>query len=131
MIATVQTQAAPRVAAGRIRRPRADETFQVADASADPMAGIHAATGLGGLLVLQEAPPESPDRRAWSDGMAILHELRALQLAMTGTVPTDAGIARIERLLSSATTPTDPRLASLLGQVALRARIELWRRGQA
>ncbi len=131
MITTVQTQAAARIAAERVRRGRTSGSFHVADAPADPMAGVHAATGLGGLLALQESPPESSDRRAWSDGMAILHELRALQLAMTGSSMTDASAERIERLLASATTPSDPGLASLLGQVALRARIELWRHRQS
>lgn len=131
MITTVQTQAPARVATDRARRTRSGGGFHVADAAADPMTGVHAATGLGGLLALQELPPESSDRRAWSDGMAILQELRALQAGLIGASTTDAGAERIERLLASVTTPSDPRLASLLGQVALRARIELWRRRQA
>lgn len=131
MITTVQTQAASRIGAERVRRVKGGGAFNVADAPADPMTGVHATTGLGGLLALQESPPESPDRRAWSDGMAILHELRGLQLAMTGVSSTEVSAERIERLLAGTTMPADPRLASLLGQVALRARIELWRRGRS
>ncbi len=99
-----------------------------AAAAATPGAAA-AAVSLSGLLALQGAGPEAPrDRTARRRGRDILDALAALQRGLLGG---DAGgaLARLASLIEGVPLAADPRLAALLAAVALRARIELARRG--
>ncbi|MBV8704221.1 MAG: hypothetical protein JO118_10975 [Acetobacteraceae bacterium] len=93
-----------------------------------PAAGV-AAVSLPGLLALHEAGVEAPgDRAARRRGRDILAALAALQRGLLGGDDGEAlpALARLARDLPPA---ADPRLDAVLRAVALRARVELARRG--
>jgi len=93
-----------------------------------PGAGV-AAVSLPGLLALQEAGVEAPgDRAARRRGRDILAALAALQ---RGLLDGDSGEAlpALARLARDLPPAADPGLDAVLRAVALRARVELARRG--
>ena len=99
-----------------------------------PPAGVGAALGatcpavsLSGLIVLQDAEPPR-DRAARRRGQDILAALAELQRGLLGGEEGGA-LSRLASLIGELPQAADPRLGSVLAAVALRARIELARRG--
>ncbi len=93
-------------------------------------AATSAAIPLDGMLALQEQEADAVrDRQARNHGQSLLQALAALQhILLFGR---DAGAA-LERLASLAEAPpaaADPALAAIVQAIALRARVELARRG--
>jgi len=134
---------ATRPAAAR-REPR--DGFTVSDTAREAAtAGPPAATGLDGLLGVQEAATESVrDRAARRHGHATLKLLDALHRAMLGGNPDGTGpdgmgpdgtgpggedLARLAALQQGQPPADDPRLADALKAIATRVAVELARRG--
>lgn len=98
---------------------------------AGPLAGPigeATATSLSGLLALQEADaPVLRDRRAQRRGQDLLAALAALQRALlAGGDPADV-LGRLASLAADLPSASDPRLATVLRAISLRARVELAR----
>lgn len=122
-IAPAATQATARATAspGGFRLPSA------ADVAAPAPPGEAAPAALAGLLALQEAAtPSTRDRAARRHGQALLAALAGLQRALLDSEEGPA-LAALGHLLAAAPPAEDPELASLLGAIALRCRIELAR----
>ena len=101
-------------------------------------AGTAAATaparGLDALLALQETAASigdgaTRDREARRHGRDLLEELAALQRALLSGDAGEATLGRLGALLQSMPAAADPALGAVLRSVALRARLELARRG--
>jgi len=90
---------------------------------------LGAAAAIGLLAVQEQGPAAERDARGFRRGEAMLEELKALQAELLAG---RADTARLERLasLSEGVKPADPGLAEALAAIALRAKIELARRGQ-
>jgi hypothetical protein len=96
-------------------------------AGASCPAGAPAAAG---LFALQEDSGETPrDRAARRRGGAVLAALSALQAGVLAGDPS-AGAGHLAELLDDVPAPETPALATALGAVLLRARIELLRHGR-
>jgi len=96
-------------------------------AEAAPLSGPHAV-----LLALQDQsqPTEGPaerDARARRDAEEVLNDLAELQHGLLSGRIGLAGLEALSVRLSRLSDAADPGLAALVGQVALRARIELAR----
>jgi len=103
--------------------------FRLPDsASAGGAAGAASVTATNPLLALQETGDATErDRRARRRGEAMLADLSALQLALLeGRDPT-AILGRLEAL-AAGEAAFDPRLAEILDEVRLRAKVEAARR---
>lgn len=113
----------PRAAAGGFSLTAGTEASGPAGAQ-----GI-AATAAIGLLGLQEsAPAAERDARARRRGEAMLRELAALQVELlAGRIAPDR--LRALASLAEGEAAADPALAEAVAAIALRARIELARRG--
>jgi hypothetical protein len=112
-------------AAGGFRLPGGAGAAKEAGAT-----GGIAAAGGAGLLALQESDsPEQRNDRGRRRARAMLETLESLQLAMLDGSADSATLARLAAL-TEGEAPADPALAEIVGEVALRARIELARRGQ-
>ena len=82
-----------------------------------------------GLLALQEAGPVAErDARARRRGEGLLRELAGLQADLLAGRADPARLRAIAAL-AEGETPADPALAGAIAAIALRARIELARRG--
>jgi hypothetical protein len=113
------------------RGPRGAATFRLPpDATqAGTGAAATAAAAPLGLIALQEAEGAAArNRRGAARAQDLLRELSALQAEM---LRGGADPERLSRLaeLAEADSPADPVLADALAGIALRARIELARRG--
>lgn len=100
-----------------------------AEASGAAAAQATAAPSAIGLLALQEtAPAAERDARARRRGEAMLRELAELQAELLSG---RADPARLQALaaLAEGEAAADPGLAEAVAAIALRARIELARRG--
>lgn len=122
--------AAP-AAGGRPARPQGG--FSVPDgATRAEAAGAAAAVPAAALLALQSVADEPvADREARRRGFDLLAELSALQRELLDAPPTQARLGRIGELLQAIPAAGDQRLAAVVAEVALRARIELARYGAA
>lgn len=81
------------------------------------------------FLALQEAGDATErDRRARRRGDAMLADLGALQLALLEGRDPAAILGRLEEL-AAGEAASDPRLAEILDEVRLRAKVEAARRG--
>jgi len=82
--------------------------------------GVSAATAMGLLAVQELGPAKERNARAFRRGEDMLKELKALQLEL-----------RLKELarLTEGEKPADPGLAEAVAAIALRARLELARRG--
>ena len=95
---------------------------------ANARSGVSAASAIGLLQVQELGPPGERDARAFRRGEDMLKELKALQLEL---LEGRADPARLQELvrLTEGEKPADPGLAEAVGAIALRARLELARRG--
>lgn len=94
-------------------------------------AGAQAAAGVAsaGILALQQGwSPEEADEAAQRRGQAILKELQGLQLALLGGAPDPSRLSRLA-VLAEGEAGADPMLREILGEISLRARVELARQG--
>ena len=101
--------------------------FALPELSAAPAAAP--ASGAAALPGLQ--PPWGPaerDAAAHRRGSAVLRELQALQLAFLSDGMEPERLARLAAL-AEGEAGADPGLREIIGQISLRARIELARRG--
>jgi hypothetical protein len=100
-------------------------------AATGPAAAATAAAALDGLLQFQEVE-DAParDRQARRHGQALLRELGELQRLLLEDGPIDESLGRLAALVETWPEAADPALAGVVGAVALRARIELARRGR-
>lgn len=120
---------------GRARRPAGGFAL-AADASdsARESGAAGAAAPPGSLLALQEsggAPAvEERGARARRRAAETLDDLRDLQLALLDGEQNPAGLERLSRLAAETDAGLDPALAAVMAEVAVRARIELARRGR-
>ncbi len=125
-----------RAGAGAIMRGRTapGPAFAMQAATSAPAPGgapgaTVGAVSLSGLLALHEAELEAPrDRAARRRGQDILAALAELQRGLLGA-ETGEALTRLTHLVEALPRAADPRLEAVLGAVALRARIELARRG--
>ena len=69
------------------------------------------------------------DRDARDRGKTLLDALEALRRAMLGSGDEQAELARLSDLLSSIPQADDPQLSALVRAIAVRAAVELSRRG--
>ena len=88
-------------------------------------------TALEGLLQFQEVE-DAParDRQARRHGQALLRELAELQRLLLGDGPLDESLGRLAALVETCPEAADPALAGVVAAVALRAQVELARRGR-
>jgi hypothetical protein len=93
-----------------------------------------AAAPPGSLLALQESgaavPVEERAARARRQATEALDDLRGLQLALLDGSANPAGLERLSRLGGDSQAGLEPALAALMAEVAVRARVELARRGR-
>ncbi|MFN8983954.1 MAG: flagellar assembly protein FliX [Alphaproteobacteria bacterium] len=90
--------------------------------------GVSAATAIGLLAVQELAPAGERDARAFRRGEDMLKELKALQLELLEGRADPARLQELARL-TEGEKPADPGLAEAVEAIALRARLELARRG--
>ncbi len=89
-----------------------------------------AAAAVDGLLLLQQVEDgPTRDRQARRHGRALLEGLGALQRALLGGEDDPAALDRLAALVAHCPDAADPALRGTLAAVALRARVELARRG--
>lgn len=108
-------------------RRAAPGRFQLPAAAAEvpPAATIQPS----GILALQAGwSPADADAAAQRRGQAILKELEGLQHTLLGGAPDPARLSRLA-LLAEGEAGADPVLREILGEIALRARVELARQG--
>lgn len=103
--------------------------FRLPDSTgAGAAAGVASVTATNPLLALQEAGDATErDRRARRRGEAMLADLSALQLALLEGRDATAILGRLEAL-AAGEAAFDPRLAEILDEVRLRAKVEAARR---
>lgn len=102
------------------------------EAQAASISGPSAPGALGGLLALQESlAPEPAESRARRRASAALRELTGMQLEMLGGAADPARLGRLSVLSEAEAESAEPALASILQDIALRARIELARHRRA
>lgn len=100
--------------------------------SASDAAGVASATGLGGLLSIQEVPDAlTGKQKAKREAEDILDELEELRIGLLmGSVP----IWRLEKIESLVARKreqiNDPRLLEVLNEVEVRAAVELAKLGR-
>jgi hypothetical protein len=107
--------------AGFAESLKLDETAAAAPASApQPVAGI------AGLLALQEVDEVGSDRAAAQRGDEILDRLDELRRGLLLGQIRPERLAQLARLARDASRQAnDPRLAEILGEIELRAEVEL------
>jgi hypothetical protein len=119
---------------------RRDERGTVTDRSFAPTLGSEtaakvaapaAATAIEGLMALQEISDEAGGRRrAIAHGDKLLDALDGLRHALLAGALPRARIEELGRLAAEAVPLThDPRLAEILGEIELRAAVELAKLG--
>ena len=94
-------------------------------------AATTATAALDGLLQLQEFDDTATrDRQARRHGHALLQELAELQRSLLGDGPLEGVLDRLNSLVETLPLAADPGLAATISAIALRARVELARRGR-
>ena len=85
---------------------------------------------LDGILALQEQVADATrDRRARQHGQTLLEALAALQHAVLYGAGEAESLRHLAALVADTPAAFDPALAAILQGIALRARVELARRG--
>ena len=85
---------------------------------------------LDGILALQEQVADATrDRQARQHGHALLQALAALQHALLQGAGEAESVRHLAQLVADAPPAADPALAAILQGIALRAQVELARRG--
>ena len=104
--------------------------FMVSPGAAGKPAGVSAPAALEGLLLLQETE-DAParDRRARKQGRAMLDAMARLQLCLLAGDTDAEAVQCLAALARQPVDASDPGLRDMLGAIALRAGIELARRG--
>ena len=124
--------------AGPARGPRRSSGFSLREPSAEESVAATTspdAVSLGSLLAAQEYDPDSPrDRAARRHGQRMLDLLRDLQRAFLdagnpGAPGTSPALSQLADLAEDIPEADNPRLALVLRAVAVRAAVELARRG--
>jgi Class II flagellar assembly regulator len=120
----------PRRAGGRPGDAAAGEFTRYVDTRSSAPRNVPPATplaGLGGMLAIQEVPDAAADRRrAVRRGHGLLDELQELQLGLIEGRLSDATLRGLAaRLEETRPALDDPKLASLLDQIEIRAAIEM------
>ena len=100
-----------------------DETREASAGSS-----VSAASAIGLLTVQEMAPAGERNARAFRRGEEMLQELKALQLELLEGRADPTRLQQLARL-AEGEKPADPGLAEALEAIALRARLELARRG--
>ncbi|MFN7306442.1 MAG: flagellar assembly protein FliX [Alphaproteobacteria bacterium] len=95
---------------------------------ANASTGVSAASAIGLLQVQELAPAGERDARAFRRGEDMLRELKELQLELLEGRADPARLQQLARL-TEGDKPADPGLAEAVEAIALRARLELARRG--
>jgi hypothetical protein len=117
--------------AAPVRRPAGGSAFTLADsdtARAPAPSGAPRPVASLDLLVALQAyeDPGERRRRAVRHGRAALDALDALKLGLVAGVLDRGALARLGGLAESLAEPSgDPRLDMILGEIALRAAVEL------
>lgn len=107
--------------------PSSGFTLPAGEARRATAAAPSAPAAPAGMLALQEWQGDAVrDREARRRGEAILAALAALQRALLGGGD-DAALERLAALTEDVPEAADPRLATLVRALALRARVELAR----
>lgn len=116
---------------GKGRSDGASGTFRLAGTGAEqsvqPSGAVGATSNIGALLSIQEVPDATDERsRGLNRGRDLLAELDAIRVGLlTGRLPRER-IERILRLLRQKQQGfSDPRLAEIVGEIELRAAVEL------
>jgi hypothetical protein len=109
--------------------------FKVSDGKeeakeASASSGVSAASAMGLLTVQELAPAGERNARAFRRGEEMLQELKALQLELLEGRAYPARLQQLARL-TVGDKAADPVLAEAIEAIALRARLELARRGMA
>jgi len=113
---------AGRVTRAGFRLPAAGDASTASPASAP--------AGLDGMLALQEREADAArDRGARRHGQSLLRELAALQRALLGDAGDAACLQRLAALGRATPDAADPGLAAIVRSLAVRAAVELARRG--
>jgi hypothetical protein len=114
-----------RAGASGFRLPAAEAEPAAAEAAA-PLAAVTASA----LLGAEAAPsPAERDAAARRRGGALLDALAELQRGLLGGGARRAALGRLAAL-AEGESGADPALREILGQISLRARVELARRGE-
>src|SRR5206468_276113 len=88
------------------------------------------AASLAGMLTLQERTGETvEDRQARRRGQDLLRALSGMQCAMLEVGHDQESLQTLAGLIADLPCATDPGLRRILQAIALRARVELARRG--
>jgi len=95
---------------------------------ANASTGVSAATAMGLLAVQELGPAGERNARAFRRGEDMLRELKALQLELLEGRADPERLQQLARL-TEGEKPADPGLAEAIEAIALRARLELARRG--
>jgi len=124
-IRAYQAQAQP--APARRAGPRG---FAAPQGAAGEVAAIAAIPSSQGMLGLQEEwSAADSDAAARRRGLAVLRELEGLQLALLEGGVEASRLSRLA-LLAEGDAGADPMLREIIGEISLRARVELARRGR-
>ncbi len=110
---------------------RAQTGFRLPDASAAvPATSVSGPAGLDGMLAVQEREADAArDRGARRHGQSLLRELAALQRALLGGTGEAACLQRLAALGRATADAADPGLAAIVRSLAVRAAVEIARRG--
>ena len=120
----------PRRGGSRPGDKTAGEFTRYIDLRPSPPRGVPPATplaGLDGVLAIQEVPDATAERRrAVRRGHGLLDELRALQLGLIeGRLSEGVLRGLAARLQEARPAVDDPKLASVLDQIEIRAAVEM------
>ncbi len=129
MVTGVGRIVGPAAAGGAPRAAAGGTGFSVAS-GVQAAAAPAAAAAVDGLLLLQEVEDgPTRDRHARRHGRAMLDALAALQRALLGEGDDPDVLHRLAALVAHCPSAADPALRATLSAVALRAQVELARRG--
>lgn len=93
-------------------------------------AGVSGVTGLDAILALQSVDGnEDRERRAVQHGHDLLDQLEALRADLLAGHISPQRVGSLLSLIRAQQSADDPKLSGLIGDIALRARVELAKMG--